>query len=144
MVSGEVTPDNFMVDKVILEIHNRTISPKHIELMRSPDGSGVVRRDVEADRRDRPSVTDRELLEIARMAKTAERYFGAPQDIEWAVDRHLPADRNVVMLQSRPETVWSRRAPRKMASSGGNFMDSIVSTLLDPVHTRKAAGEPAK
>lgn len=144
VVSGEVTPDNFMVDKVILEIHNRTISPKHIELMRSPDGSGVVRRDVEADRRDRPSVTDRELLEIARMAKTAERYFGAPQDIEWAVDRHLPADRNVVMLQSRPETVWSRRAPRKMASSGGNFMDSIVSTLLDPVHTRKAAGEPAK
>ena len=144
VVSGEVTPDNFMVDKVILEIHNRTISPKHIELIRSPDGSGVLRRDVEAGRRDRPSVTDPELLEIARMAKTAERYFGAPQDIEWAVDRHLPADGNVVLLQSRPETVWSRQAPRKVASSGGNFMDSIVSTLLDPVHTRTAAGEPTK
>ena len=144
VVSGEVTPDNFMVDKVILEIHNRTISPKHMELIRAPDGSGVVRRDVEADRKNQPSVTDQELLEIARMAKTAERYFGAPQDVEWAVDRHLPADRNVVMLQSRPETVWSRREPRRVASAEGSFLDGIVSTLLEPVHTRKPAGEPGR
>lgn len=136
VVSGEVTPDNYLVDKVILEIHSRTISAKGTELVRRPDGSGVEWREVPADRREQPSVTDPELLEITRMAKTAERHFGAPQDIEWAVDRHLPEGRNVVMLQSRPETVWSRRATQPVSRPSGGFMDSIVSTLLSPIHTR--------
>ena len=139
VVSGEVTPDNFLVDKVILEIHARTISPKHTELVMSPDGSGVHWREVGVDRQRSPSVTDPELLEITRMAKAAEGYFGAPQDIEWAVDRHLPEGRNVVLLQSRPETVWSRRAPRQVSRPESGFMDSIVSTLLSPIHTRPAA-----
>ena len=139
VVSGEVTPDNFLVDKVILEIHSRTISPKHTELVMSPDGSGVEWRQVGEDRQRSPSVTDPELLEITRMAKAAECYFGAPQDIEWAVDRHLPEGRNVVMLQSRPETVWSRQAPRQVSRPASGFMDSIVSTLLSPIHTRRPA-----
>ncbi len=136
VVSGEVTPDNFLVDKVILEIHSRTISPKHTELVMRADGNGVEWRDVATSRQQSPSVSDAELLEITRMAKTAERYFGAPQDIEWAVDRHLPEGGNVVMLQSRPETVWSRKAPRQVSEPTSGFMDSIVSTLLSPVHTR--------
>lgn len=139
VVSGEVTPDNFLVDKVILEIHSRTISPKHIELVMRADGNGVEWLDVTAARQQVPSVSDAELLEITRMAKAADRYFGAPQDVEWAVDRHLPEGRNVVMLQSRPETVWSRKAPRQVSDPGSGFMDSIVSTLLSPIHTRGAA-----
>ena len=130
VVSGEVTPDNFLVDKVILEVHSRTISPKRVELVRAPGGRGVEWRDVEESRRSSPSVTDGELLAITRMAKAAERYFGAPQDVEWAVDRRLPDGRNVVMLQSRPETVWSRKAPRQVSKPAGSFMDGIVSTLL--------------
>ena len=141
VVSGGVTPDNFLVDKVILEVHKRTVSPKHIELVRSSDGGGVEWRDVEPGRQTSPSLTDGELVEIARMAKAVERYFGAPQDIEWAVDRHLPEGGNVVMLQARPETVWSRRPPRRAAAGSGGFMDSIVSTLLSPVHTKKRGND---
>ena len=136
VVSGEVTPDNFLVDKVILEIHSRTISPKHTELVMRADGGGVEWREVDADRQQSPSVSDAELLEIARMAKAAERYFGSPQDTEWAVDRNLPEGRNVLMLQSRPETVWSRKTPRQVSDPTSGFMDSIVSTLLSPIHTR--------
>ena len=136
VVSGEVTPDNFLVDKVILEIHSRTVSPKHTELVMRADGDGVEWRDVADARQQSPSVSDAELLEITQMAKAAERYFGAPQDIEWAVDRHLPEGGNVVMLQSRPETVWSRKAPRQVSKPASGFMDGIVSTLLSPIHTR--------
>ncbi|MXX63620.1 MAG: hypothetical protein F4Z36_00815 [Acidimicrobiia bacterium] len=139
VVSGEVTPDHFMIDKVIMEIHHRTISPKQIEMVRAPEGKGVDRREVESDRQTQPCVTDQELLKIARMAKTAEGFFGVPQDVEWAVDRNLPSEHNVVMLQSRPETVWSRRSPQKISAGSGNFMDSIVSTLIKPVHTRSAS-----
>ncbi len=148
VVSGEVTPDNFLVDKVLLEIHRRTISPKHTELVLSDNGDGVVWRDVEEDRQRLPSVSDAALVEIARMAKASERHYGTPQDVEWAVDRHLPEGRNVVLLQSRPETVWSRKPRRTVASPNSGFMDGIVATLLSPVHTKgkaptSADGEPA-
>ncbi|GMQ92735.1 MAG: PEP/pyruvate-binding domain-containing protein [Acidimicrobiia bacterium] len=136
VVSGEVTPDNFLVDKVLLEIHHRTISPKHVELVRLEDESGVVWRDVEPERQGQPSVSDAELLGVARMAKAVEQHFGSPQDIEWAIDRHLPEGHNVVLLQSRPETVWSRRPRRIVSKPKSDFMDGIVSTLLSPVHTR--------
>lgn len=136
VASGEVTPDNFLVDKVILEIHRRTISPKHTELVRTGDGTGVVWRDVEPERQNRPSVSDAEVLEVARMAKVVEQHYGCPQDIEWAIDRYLPEGHNVVLLQSRPETVWSRKPRRMVAKPNSNFMDGIVSTLLSPVHTK--------
>ncbi len=144
VVSGEVTPDNYLVDKVIMEIHSRTVSTKHTELVMRPDGRGVEWRDVAPDRQAQPSVTDSQLLEITRMAKVVEKYFGAPQDIEWAVDRHLPEGRNVLMLQSRPETVWSRRTARRVSQGPTGFMDSIVSTLLSPIHTREPTTDSDK
>jgi pyruvate,water dikinase len=143
VVSGEVTPDHFLVDKVILEVHRRTISPKHTELVLASNGVGVEWRSVEPERQVQPSVSDAELVAIARTAKTAEQYYGAPQDIEWAIDRHLPQGRNVMLLQSRPETVWSRKTRRPVARPNSSLMDGIVSTLLSPLHTRGKANTSA-
>ncbi|MCH9840751.1 MAG: phosphoenolpyruvate synthase, partial [Actinomycetia bacterium] len=66
-------------------------------------------------------------------------HYGCPQDIEWAVDADLPEGSNVVLLQSRPETVWSKktRSTSQGAQSSGDFMASIVSTLMNPLHTKK-------
>ncbi len=137
VVSGEVTPDNFLVDKVLFEIVNRTISPKDIEYRLN--GAGQVEScPVDGDRKTQPSLSDDDIKSVAAMAKRAERHYGSPQDIEWAVDVHLPEGENVILLQSRPETVWSRK-PRKQVARGGGFMDGIVSTLLSPVHTRPKA-----
>ncbi len=55
------------------------------------------------------------------------------------MDRHLPEGENVVLLQSRPETVWSRKERRTVSQGSGGFMDSIVSTLISPVHSRDKA-----
>ena len=83
-----------------------------------------------------PSVTDDDLTAIAVLARRAEKHYGCPQDVEWALDKHLPAGENVVMLQSRPETVWSQK-PKKSVSSGGyDAMSSIVSTLVSPLHEK--------
>ena len=134
VVSGEVTPDNYLVDKVLLEIVKRTISPKTIEY-RLVDGV-VESTEVEPERQTQPSLTDDEIKEVAVMAKRAERHYGTPQDIEWALDPHLPEGENVVLLQSRPETVWSRK-PRKKIASGRGLLDDIVSTLTSPLHSRE-------
>ncbi len=139
VVSGEVTPDNFLVDKVIMEVVRRTVSPKHMELVLDPGTNGVVRRDVERHRQTIACMTDDEIKAVAGMAKRAEQHYGSPQDVEWAIDDDLPAPNNVVLLQSRPETVWSRKPRRSVARPSTGLMDGIVSTLLSPVHSREKA-----
>lgn len=135
VVSGEVTPDNFLVDKVLREVISREISDKAVEYRLNGDGS-VVKADVDADRRSAPSVTDTDLVAIAILARRAEQHYGCPQDVEWAVDRHLPDGENVVMLQSRPETVWSQKEAKPVTSGRYDPMASIVSTLVSPLHKK--------
>jgi pyruvate,water dikinase len=135
VVSGSVTPDNFLVDKVIGEITRRTISPKAIEHVLGPDDQ-VMEREVEPERRDAPSLSDDEIRAVAKLARRAEKHYGCPQDVEWALDPNRPEDDNIVLLQSRPETVWSRKA-RVADEVAQDTYASIVNTLLHP------AGSPA-
>jgi pyruvate, water dikinase len=133
VVSGEVTPDNYRVDKVLFEITRRTVSNKTVELRVA--GDRVERVELSGERAAGPCLTDAEIKAVARLARQAERHYGCPQDIEWALDSELPSPDNVVLLQSRPETVWSRQ-PRQPVATSTNVMDSIVSTLCAPIHTR--------
>jgi pyruvate,water dikinase len=137
VVSGEVTPDNFLVDKVIKEIVSRKISPKTIEMVLRDDGE-VHTVDVPEERANAQCLSDDELRNVAALARRAEKYYGCPQDVEWALDRHLPDGFNVVLLQSRPETVWSQK-PVVPIASGGGPIDSIVSTLLAPMYNENKA-----
>jgi pyruvate,water dikinase len=137
VVSGEVTPDNFLVDKVLFEISRRRISVKEVEF-RLSDHDTVEKVPLDAERAAAPSLTDPQLKAIARLARRAEKHYGSPQDIEWAVDSDLPDGENVVLLQSRPETVWSKKAAAaKPVAQPGDMMASIVSTLMNPLHARK-------
>ncbi len=133
VVSGEVTPDNFLIDKVLREVVHREISSKAIEY-RLTDGGVVEKTEVDDDRRSTPCVSDEDLVAITMLARRAEKHYGCPQDVEWAIDRHLPAGENVVMLQSRPETVWSQKPKKSVGAKAGDPMGSIVSTLLSPMH----------
>ena len=137
VVGGEVTPDNFLVDKVILDVVKETISPKHIEYAVDVAQGCTVKRDVEPDRQTQPSVTRDELLAVAKLAKSAERHYKHPQDIEWAIDADLPAPNNVVLLQSRPETVWSQKKRSSVASSGTFGMTGMINTLIKGVKVKK-------
>ena len=136
VVSGEVTPDNFLVDKVIYEVVKRTISPKTIEYRLTEAGKVEV-AELDGDRAQASSLDDREIKAVAEMARRAERHYGTPQDVEWAIDADLEPPDNVILLQSRPETVWSQKKRRTVAKPGQGFMDGIVSTLISPVHSRK-------
>ncbi|WP_159766148.1 PEP/pyruvate-binding domain-containing protein [Streptomyces sp. HM190] len=109
VLSGEVTPDHYLVDKVLLVPVRTVVGSKFHELVPAPDGQGLLRRPVDDERRAAPCLTAAEVVEIARLAKQSERCGGAPQEIEWALARDLPAPSGLRLLQSRAETVWSRR-----------------------------------
>ena len=136
VVSGEVTPDNFLVDKVLREVVKREISTKLVEYRLTEHGV-VEKLPIEAERQNVSSVTDDHLIAVAMLARRSEKHYGCPQDVEWAVDRHLPEGENIVMLQSRPETVWSQKSVSPIQKHSGDPMASIVSTLVSPLHNKK-------
>ncbi len=141
VVSGDVTPDNFLVDKVMWLINRRIVSTKtHAHLLVEDPAGGhprIDRVELPADRADAPSLTDEEILAIARLARAAEKHYGCVQDIEWAVDDDLPAGEDVVLLQARPETVWSKK--KHAVGAKTDLMSSIVDTLVNPMSARKTS-----
>jgi pyruvate,water dikinase len=137
VVSGRVTPDNFVVDKVVFEIVRRHISAKEMEVIVA--GDAVHDRRLEGERATSSCLTDDQVKAVARLARRVEKHFGRPQDIEWALDADRPgAEATVALLQSRPETVWSNRPRQSMTSASGNALDGVVATLLNPIRVRPA------
>jgi pyruvate,water dikinase len=130
VVSGEVTPDHFVINKITLDIIDRTISRKNVCYTVDPKTQRSRAIEVPFERQQVQSLIDDEITELARMGKQIERHYGQPMDIEWAVDKDLPAGGNIFILQARPETVWSRTSPPAVAPPGRSAMDYIVSGML--------------
>jgi pyruvate,water dikinase len=111
---------------------SETIGDKHAELVPDPRTGQLVEREVEEDRRRRRCLTLEELAAVAAMAKRAEKHYRCPQDVEWAFDADLPPGQDLLLLQSRPETVHSS-APAmpavSQAAASGLSLSSITSTL---------------
>jgi pyruvate, water dikinase len=128
LVSGSATPDGFQIDKVTGEVVRRSVVDKPTEMVRAEHGTGTATVDVADDRRKAQSLTEDELAELLRLARVVERHFGCPQDGEFAIGPGSAPD-NVYLVQSRPETVWSRRSVAR-ASTGATLMDSILSHLV--------------
>ena len=91
--------------------------------------------------RRRPCLTDDEARALASVARRVEDHYGAAQDIEWALlgdspDHPAlhgePADR-IVVLQSRPETVWAARDAGPVATPKARAADHVLSRLVNPL-----------
>jgi pyruvate,water dikinase len=130
VVSGEVTPDHFVVNKVTLDILERTISQKEICYTVDTKTQTSQATEIPFERQKVQSIIDDEVTELAWMGKQIEKHYGRPMDIEWAVDKDLPAGGNIFILQARPETVWSAKQQTSGAKAGGSAMDYILSSLL--------------
>ena len=130
VVSGEVTPDHFVVNKVTLDIIDRTISQKEVCYTVDLQTQQSLAMEVPFERQKVQSLIDDEITELAWMGKQIEKHYGRPMDIEWAVDKDLPAGGNIFILQARPETVWSEKQQAPVAKAGGSAMDYILSSLL--------------
>jgi len=109
IVSGEVTPDKYVVNKVTGEIAKRTVSRKTVQHVPDPENHGTLTVHVSDLQQTAASLSDAEISELAALAKRVERHYGSCQDIEWAINHDSGNGVEVYLLQSRPETVWSKR-----------------------------------
>jgi pyruvate,water dikinase len=114
VVSGSVNPDKFVVDKVMGEINERTISTKHIECVFDVEKGETVDADVAEDMQCTCCLEDQEIKELVKTAKTIEAHYGRVMDIEWAIDKDFSFPENIFIVQARPETVWSRRKKKSV------------------------------
>jgi pyruvate,water dikinase len=130
VVSGEVTPDHFVVNKVTLDIIDRVISQKLVCYTVDPVTQTSGPTEVPFERQKVQSLIDDEVTELAWMGKRIEKHYGRPMDIEWAVDKDLPAGGNIFILQARPETVWSQKAQTAQSKPAATAMDYILSAML--------------
>ncbi|GAA4913225.1 pyruvate,water dikinase [Actinomycetospora succinea] len=128
LVSGTVTPDRFVIDKISGEVVRREVARKERCLVRDPEHPGTHETDVPAERREQPCLDDAELAEILELARRVERDAGVPQDGEFAVAEPGGPVR-VHLLQTRPETVWSTRAPRAATSGAQSALSAVLATL---------------
>ncbi len=116
VVQGAVNPDEFYVYKTTLEsgkypIVGRRIGSKLIKMEfnteRKPGENAVNTVDVPVSERNRYSLTDDEVIELARYAVIIEKHYNRPMDIEWGRDG---IDGKLYILQARPETVKSQQS----------------------------------
>ena len=131
VVSGEVTPDTWIVHRGTREVRETAIGAK--EHATVPTETGVKLAPVPAERRQQASVSAKTLRELVDVALEVEGlYDGLPQDIEWAV-----ADGQLWLLQSRPitnlppppiELDWTPNPPARYLSRR-----QIVENMPDPV-----------
>jgi len=112
VVQGAVNPDEFYVHKPTLAagraaILRRSVGQKAIRMVYAPEGSTspVMTEEVPEAERLRFSLTDAEVMDLARQAVLIEAHYGRPMDIEWAKDG---LDGRLYIVQARPETVQSR------------------------------------
>jgi pyruvate, water dikinase len=183
LVSGDVTPDSFIISKITGEITTRRVSQKikiHSyvpngpvaprqppassppgqdaaagDQARSAHGPGVAVADTPAELRDAPCLTDDEIRALAAIGGRVEAHYGAPQDIEWALldsgdspdspdDPHADAaaasptapaapSARIVLLQSRPETVWAARERTPAGAPKPRPADHVLALFGKPL-----------
>ena len=113
VVQGAVNPDEFYVHKPMLAagkfpIVRRSLGSKLVKLQYDAQpGSGRTVRQIEVpdEQRYQFSLSDPDVIELARIAVQIEQHYGRPMDIEWGKDG---LDGRLYVLQARPETVKSR------------------------------------
>jgi pyruvate,water dikinase len=114
VVSGAVNPDDFVVDKSTLKIKETRIAKKTVQYIRDGKTGETVHLDVPKDKQKQPCINEEEILKLAKLAKRIEQHYGKAQDIEWAIDKDSSFPKDVFIVQSRPETVWSAKTMEKV------------------------------
>ena len=117
VVQGAVNPDEFYVHKPMLMQGKQAIVRKNLgskliqmnfstQAERSASGKLVVTHDVPAEMRNRYSLSDHDITQLAEYALVIEKHYGRAMDIEWGKDG---SDGKLYILQARPETVKSQQ-----------------------------------
>ncbi|PSQ31794.1 phosphoenolpyruvate synthase [Halobacteriales archaeon SW_6_65_46] len=99
VVSGSVSPDNYVIERETGELLDHTVADKKHLMEKDPETGETIERAVSEEKRTAPVLESDEIDRLVELGTRAERHYDGPQDVEWAL-----VDGEVFMLQSRPIT----------------------------------------
>jgi pyruvate, water dikinase len=121
VVSGNVTPDRYLIDKVTLDIDERVVSDKGAEFAYNPETRTMEYKELPSDQRKIACLDEREIIELTKIAKKVEKYFGCPQDIEYSISKTIPFPESIFLVQARPESVWGKKKKESVLGKKSGF-----------------------
>jgi len=98
VVSGQITPDTYRVDKSSMKLIDKSISKQTWMLIKGKDGNNV-HADIKDEMQEKQKLIENDILDLAKIGVQIEQHYIFPQDIEWAYERG-----NLYIVQSRPIT----------------------------------------
>jgi pyruvate,water dikinase len=146
VVQGAVNPDEFYVHKPMLKAGNRAVIRRNLgsKLLqmefstaeeKKATGKLVKTTDVPTELRNRYSLTDADVEQLARYAVIIENHYGRPMDIEWGKDG---TDGQLYILQARPETVKSQskgKAEQRYSLKGSSAVLAVGRAIGQKIGT---------
>ncbi|MGQ4555795.1 phosphoenolpyruvate synthase [Halobellus sp. GM3] len=113
VVSGTVSPDNYVINRETAEVETITVADKKVMMLKDEETGETVEREVPDDKRSARVLSEAEIEALVELGTRVEEHYGTPQDVEWAI-----LDGEVYMLQSRPITTISEDASSSADESG--------------------------
>jgi len=122
VVSGSVSPDNYVVDRKTKSIVSKYIATKEIMIIKDPKTLKTVTVKVPAKKKEAAVLKDSEAVELAEYAEMLEKHYGIPQDIEWGVEKN-----KIYILQSRPITTINnaKKSAAQVEGSGKVLLSGL-------------------
>jgi len=126
VVAGSVTPDSFVLRKKDFSILRKEKGSKERELILGDRGHTVL-RDVDISRRNTFSLSNNQLKQLGQLISQVEKYYGVPQDIEWAW-----AKGEIYLLQTRPITTLGRKTQETLIlGKASRLQRFIIDDLIE-------------
>ncbi|WP_227131619.1 pyruvate, water dikinase [Halorubellus salinus] len=122
VVSGSVSPDNYVLDRQTGTVEEVTVADKKVMMEKDEATGETVEREVPDGDRERRVLTDEELDALRDLGETVESHYDTPQDVEWAI-----VGDDVYMLQSRPITTIAEETE----DAGDTRVDADVGVSND-------------
>lgn len=107
VVSGSVTPDRYYVEKKTLKILDKKIGKQTWMITKAKNKIGDMHKDIPKNMQKEQKLTDKEIVELAKMGEKIEKHYQTPQDTEWAVNEK----NQIYFVQSRPVTTLTKKVP---------------------------------
>jgi len=134
IVSGEVTPDEYIVDKNTLQILEVKVNRKDVMTIFDPEKM-TKKVDVPNDKKEIRCLSDEEVKKLAELGKKIEEHYGHPQDIEFAIDKN-----GIWIVQTRPVTTYKKKSGKvllKGIPASPGIGKGRVKVILGPEDFKK-------
>jgi|TARA_B100001971_G_scaffold102811_1_gene94721 pyruvate,water dikinase len=110
IVGGEVSPDLYIVDKNNLSIKDIEIKEQRKGRFRDTETGKTIMTDVPEEKIKQQILNEKEIVELAKLAKKIEQHYGKPQDMEWAIEND-----KLYIVQARAVTTFKPKQPEQTA-----------------------------